>query len=118
MCSSKPKIPSNKTPVAPPTPEPGPGNLTIGNEREQLARSRGLTIPDRPDLSGLGNQDMGNPIKRLTIDPGSRTPIDEDVRAAEQAAEAARQARAAAYRSTGAMAGTRGGLVNRTPTRR
>jgi hypothetical protein len=97
MCSSKPKIPSNKTPVAPPAPEPGPGNLTIGNEREQLARSRGLTIPTRPDLSGLGNQEVGTATRanQFFIRPTSSTAVTgtqiDEALAAQVAAEEARQ---------------------------
>lgn len=94
MCSSKPKIPKNSTPVAPPAPEPGPGNLTIGNEREQLARSRGLTIPVKPDLSGLGNQAVGSAVRsnQFFIRPSastavSGTTIDEAL--ADQASAAA-----------------------------
>lgn len=55
MCSSKPRVPDNKTPPAPDAPEPGPRPLEIG-ERRQFARSRGIKIDPVVDLSGLGNQ--------------------------------------------------------------
>jgi hypothetical protein len=103
MCSSKPKIPKNTTPVAPPAPEPGPGTLTIGNEREQLARSRGLTIPSKPDLSGLGNQEMGAPVTRLVIDPGSRTVVDAGAREVQEAAAATAAANTAQRERRAAM---------------
>jgi hypothetical protein len=76
MCSSKPKIPKNKTPPAPLAPEAGPDALVIGSEREQMARARGIKIPPKVDLSGLGNQEMGEPVKRLVIRPSSDTPVD------------------------------------------
>lgn len=75
MCSSKPKIPQNKTPPAPLAPEPAPDAPTIGNEREQMARARGMTIP-RPDLSGLGNQETGPAVSRLLIGPSKNTPVN------------------------------------------
>lgn len=75
MCSSKPKIPKNQTPPAPLAPDPSPDAPLIGSEREQMARARGLTIP-KPDLSGLGNQEQGAPIRRLLIGPSKNTPVN------------------------------------------
>ncbi len=71
MCSSKPKIPKNSTPPAPLAPEPGPDPIQIG-EREQAARSRGLLIRPKVDLSGLGNQKMGKPVQTIQIDSRDR----------------------------------------------
>jgi len=81
MCTSRPSIPKNTTPVAPPPPQPGPDALTIGNEREQMARARGLQIIPKPDLSGLGNQDLGTPTNFLQIGPDSNLPYDPVARA-------------------------------------
>lgn len=79
MCSSKPKIPDNKTPPAPPAPEAAPDSIQIGDRsRYNYLRSRGLAIPKRPDLSGLGNQQMGDVVNRLFIGPASSTPSTVD----------------------------------------
>ena len=75
MCSSRPKIPNAKTPPAPNAPEPAPDAPLI-SDRAQYARSQGLKVDPRPDLSGMGNQDVGAAVSRLIIRPGSSTPID------------------------------------------
>lgn len=75
MCSSRPKIPNNKTPPAPLAPEASPDAPTI-SERGQYYRSQGIRINTKQDLSGLGNQDVGKPINRLLIRPDQNTPIN------------------------------------------
>lgn len=81
MCTSKPKIPDNKTPPVPLPPEASPDAPQIGSRYQDL-RARGLSIPARPDLSGLGNQDVGTPISRLQIGAGSAPydPVAETAR--------------------------------------
>ncbi len=108
MCSSKPKIPNSKTPPAPLAPEAAPDAPLIGGERRGFYRSRGLAIPTRPDLRGLGNQTVGTPdlANTLFIGPGAgSTPrsaiqIAEDNIRAEQEQEA-RQAASTANRRRG-----------------
>ncbi len=98
MCMSKPKIPDNKTPPAPNAPEAAPDSFALNdNARYQMLRSRGLTIPVKPDLSGLGNQQMGKPTSTLLIRPGQNTPVNvEEQLAAEDARVQAATAAASA----------------------
>lgn len=97
MCSSKPKIPNSKTPPAPLAPEASPDAPLIGGERRGYYRSRGLTIPPKPDLSGLGNQEMGTPVQTLLIRPGeSRAVTPLQIRQEQQAVASERASAAAA----------------------
>lgn len=116
MCTSRPKIPDNKTPPAPLAPEAAPDAPQIMDRaRYQLLRSRGMLIPDKPDLSGLGNQDQGKPVSRLLIRPGTNVPIspEEAVAAADARANAAAAAASQTRPNQGIFIGSK--TPGRTP---
>ena len=107
MCMSKPKIPDNKTPPAPNAPEAAPDAFALNdNARYQMLRARGLTIPEKPDLSGLGNQAQGKPLSTLLIRPEQNTPVNVEAQLAAEDARVQAATTAANYRKPAVTGGT------------